>query len=114
MHHTDHAQQLALFGDWTLHGVGGQITKLKGIMDGMSGECRTVTLDCGDIEAIDICGCQLIYVCMTCLKDNGITSTLANLSEETSAVLEKNGFSVPFYPSGTFGFDRLLPVSYEY
>jgi ABC-type transporter Mla MlaB component len=72
--------QARLNGDWTICGIGRQVETLMNypFMQGV-GKGEVITVDCSEIEGIDINGLQLLFVWLHCIRLHGMSPHLENI-----------------------------------
>ena len=72
-----------LSGDWTICGISRQVELLMNypFMHAV-GKGEVITIDCSQIEGIDINGLQLLFVWLQCIRLHGMVPSLVNLTEE--------------------------------
>jgi len=88
---TDSGYQLG--GDWTISGVVGQLGHLNFSLQKLAVGCRkTVQIDCGKIEAIDMDGMQLLHVWLELVKMRDMETQLFNLPDQMQQCIKQLGY----------------------
>jgi len=92
---TDTKHQLS--GDWTIFGLVHQVDWLSKSLEKLaSAGKKTVHIDCGRIDAIDMSGLQLLQVWMQCAKARGIQAHLINLPDYMQQTIQTMGLGQCF------------------
>jgi len=92
---TDTKHQLS--GDWTIAGVVSQVDSLSHSLDNMtSARKKSLHVDCGQIEAIDMSGLQLIHIWLQCAKIRGLQTHLVNLPDDMQLAIQRLGLQQCF------------------
>ena len=85
-----------LRGDWTIAGVGRQVSLLKELPMEYTVPDTTIAIDCSGIDSIDLSGFQLILVWFHCIRLRGLRPELVNMPEWMREAQERQGLSVLF------------------
>ena len=79
-----------LSGDWTIHGLTGNIESLTISLQEMEQtQAKNLNIDCGQIEKADICGFELLYLWMQCVRFRGVEPTLVNVPKGMSQAMHE-------------------------
>ena len=80
-----------LSGDWTINGLMNQVHPLTHSLLILESDVKHFHIDCGNIEAIDMSGMQLLHVWMELLKMRGVAPKIVNPPDYMQQSIQRLG-----------------------